>query len=221
MVTKPPPPPRWNRRKDQRPEQIASAALALFAERGFGATRLEDVAKAAGISKGTVYLYFPTKEDLFQEVVRQELLPTLTRVEEAVAAHDGASADLLRLIAGELRKAMQTRLGAIPRLVLAEAGNFPNLARFYADTVIARGLALLDAVLRRGIARGEFRDVEARHVGPVFMGPIVLLLLLQHSIGRHVTLPIDPDAVLETHLDLLLRALAPEGAPRAAPRGAR
>src|SRR5438270_8734118 len=90
---------RSSRRKDERPAEIVSAALALFAERGFGATKLDDVARAAGIAKGTIYLYFATKEDLFRAVVRQELLPTLERFEAAAGGHDGPTGDLLRMIA--------------------------------------------------------------------------------------------------------------------------
>jgi AcrR family transcriptional regulator len=205
-----PPPPRWSRRKDQRPAEIVAAALRLFAERGYGATKLEDVAKAAGISKGTVYLYFATKEDLFQEVVRRELLPTLEAFEAAVATHTGPTADLFRMMIRRAQQVMETDVSGIPKLVLTESGNFPELARFYADNVVARGLRLFDTILRRGVERGEFRDIRADRLAPSFIGPILMMLLWRHSIGRHTDLRFDHGAVLETHVEILLRGLAAE-----------
>jgi AcrR family transcriptional regulator len=208
-----PPPPRWSRRKDQRPAEIVAAALRLFAERGYGATKLEDVAKAAGISKGTVYLYFATKEDLFQEVVRRELLPTLEGFEAAVAAHTGPTADLLRMMVRRAQQVMETDVSGIPKLVLTESGNFPELARFYAENVVARGLRLFDTILRRGVERGEFRDIGADRLAPSFIGPILMMLLWRHSIGRHTELRFDHQAVLETHVEILLRGIAAEDGP--------
>jgi AcrR family transcriptional regulator len=202
-----------SRRKEARPTEIVSAALTLFVARGLGATKLEDVAKAAGIAKGTIYLYFPTKEDLFRAVVRQELLPALERIEIAAAAHTGSSADILRLLAGRFVEIMESDIGGIPKLVVSEAGNFPEIARFYADEVVARGLRLFDGVLRRGIARGEIRPVETAEVVPIFIGPVLLMLLWRHSVGRHVAPRFDPRAVIATHLDILLRGLAPDAAP--------
>jgi AcrR family transcriptional regulator len=199
-----------SRRKEARPGEIVSAALALFADRGFGATKLEEVARAAGIAKGTLYLYFPTKEDLFRAVVRQELLPNLERIESAAAVHQGGSADLLRLLASRLSQVMESDLGGIPKLVVSEAGNFPEIAQFYADEVVARALRLFDQVLRRGVERGEFRPVETSHVVPIFIGPLLMMLLWRHSVGRHTDIHFDHRAVIETHLDILLRGLAPD-----------
>src|SRR5580704_7432277 len=131
------------RRKDARPGEIITAALASFAERGYAATKLEDVATAAGISKGTIYLYFPTKEDLFRAVVRQAVLPNLEVAEGQFAAHTGSCADLLRLLDSDLT--------AVPKLVVAESGNFPAIAQFYADTVLRRAFALIEGILSQGM----------------------------------------------------------------------
>jgi AcrR family transcriptional regulator len=210
MTDAPPQEGKRSRRKEVRPAEIVSAALALFADRGFGATKLEDVAKAAGIAKGTVYLYFPTKEDLFRAVVRQELLPNLEHIEMAAAAHTGSSGDLLRLVARRFNDIIESDLGSIPKLVVSEAGNFPEVAQFYADEVVARGLRLFDGVLRRGVERGEFRPVETAQVVPIFIGPVLLMLLWRHSVGRHTAIRFDHRAVIETHLDILLRGLAPD-----------
>ena len=202
-----------SRRKAARPAEIVSAALTLFAERGFGAAKLEDVAKAAGIAKGTVYLYFPTKEDLFRAVVRQELLPNLERMEAFAAAFPGSSADLLRALLRRLSEIMESELGVIPKLIVSESGNFPEVAQFYADEVVARGMRLIERALRRGVERGEFRTVETKHAAPIFFGPVLLMLLWRHSIGRHASFQFDPKAVVEMQLDILLRGLAPDRPP--------
>src|SRR5271166_5322803 len=120
-----PEPRRRARRKEARPGEIVEAALRLFADRGFAATKLEDVAAAAGIGKGTIYLYFPTKEDLFRAVVRQAVLPNLEAAEADMAAFTGSSADLLRLLTQRFLRLLDTDLTAVPKLVVAESGNFP------------------------------------------------------------------------------------------------
>ena len=173
---------RKREQKEARRSEIISAALRLFAAKGFAATRLDDVAEAAGIAKGTVYLYFETKEELFREIVRQELLPTLDRLEEAVAAHQGPAADLFRLLFAGLARLIDSDAGAIPKLVVCEAGNFPEIARFYADEVVGRG-RYLEGILKRGIERGEFRPVDTANILPGFIGPVLLMLFWRHSIG--------------------------------------
>ncbi len=207
-----PPPARRVRRKDARPGEILAAALALFAERGFAATRLEDVARRAGISKGTIYLYFPTKEELFRAVVRQDVLPALAAMEARAAAHQGTAAAMLRELATTLLRRLDSDLAAIPKLVLTESGNFPSLARFYAEEVAARGMRLIAGVLARGIADGEFRPVDVTAVVPSVIAPLMLAMLWRSSIGRHAALPLDPEAILKAHLDVLLRGLAADRA---------
>ena len=197
------------RRKDARPDEIRAAALALFAERGFAATRLDDAARRAGIAKGTIYLYFPTKEDLFRALVRQDLLPNLAALEQAAAAHPGPAPARLRDLLATMAARMDAPTAAIPRLILAESGNFPALARFYAEEVVARGLALLASVIAAGVAAGEFRPVDPAAVAPLAVAPLVMTLLGRNAIGRHVPATPGPDDLLATHLDLLLRGLAP------------
>lgn len=204
-----PPQPIRRRRKDARPSEIADAALALFSERGFAATRLEDVAQRAGVSKGTLYLYFPTKEDLFRAVLRQGLLPNLEAMERAVAADQGPTPALLRRIAAHLLQVLDTNLTAIPKLVLAESGNFPAIARMYADEVVKRAMVLLIGILRRGMERGELRQVDPASAIPSFVAPFLMLALWKHSLGQHTDIAMDPTAVMETHMDLLLRGLEP------------
>jgi AcrR family transcriptional regulator len=207
------PKPRRTRRKDARPAEILSVALDLFAERGFAATKLEDIAEAAGIGKGTIYLYFATKEDLFKAAVRQELLPNLDHIETLMATYEGSSAEIIRWIIHRQIGLLDSNLIAIPKLIVTEAGNFPTIARFYADEVIKRAIPLLTRIIERGIARGEFRPLEPTSVIPLLGAPFLMMVLWKHSLGRHTDMTIDPKAVLETHLDILLRGLAAE-APR-------
>jgi AcrR family transcriptional regulator len=201
-------PTRWRRRKEARPEEILAAALESFAERGFAATRLEDVAARAGISKGTLYLYFKSKEELFKAVVRETLLPNLARLETMVGSFEGPSALLLEQLLLTIGGVLGSRIGAIPKLVIAEAGNFPDLARFYFDEVIQRGLGLIARILRRGIARGEFRPIDVDRAVFCVIAPMLIAALWKNSLEPYgKAAPLDADALARAHLDLLLRGL--------------
>ena len=216
MASDPSPPApthRRARRKEARPGEIIEAALRLFADRGFAATKLEDVAAAAGIGKGTIYLYFPTKEDLFRSVVRQAVLPNLEAVAALTQAPDLPAADMLRAIAERFLLLLDTDLTAIPKLVVAESGNFPALSQFYAEEVVLKGMALIRGILARGIQRGEFRPIDLDGALPLFSAPLLLLLLWKHSLGRHTDIQFNPRLVVATHLDILLRGLAPDPPP--------
>jgi AcrR family transcriptional regulator len=204
-------PSRWRRRKEARPEEILAAALASFAERGFAATRLEDVAARAGISKGTLYLYFKGKEELFEAVVRATLLPNIERLEALAATFEGPSARLLERLLLTLAGVVGSQVGAIPKLVIAEAGNFPDLARFYLDQVVRRGLRLIAAILRRGIERGEFRPVDVDHTVFCVIAPMLIAALWKNSLEPHDDRLLDTQALARAHLDLLLRGLEAHG----------
>jgi AcrR family transcriptional regulator len=199
---------RWVRRKEARPAELVAAALRLFSERGFAATRLDDVAAAAGVSKGTVYLYFESKEQLFEAVVQAAISPNLDRAEAMLQAYDGPTPDLVRGLAGILRPLLDTPITGVIKLILAESGNFPQLARLYADLVVRRGLGLLRAVLERGMRRGEFRPLDPAATAPLVVAPFLMLALWKHSLGAHTDLQLDPQAVVDMHLDTLLRGLA-------------
>jgi AcrR family transcriptional regulator len=198
---------RWRRRKEARPDEILAAALASFAERGFAATRLDDVAARAGISKGTLYLYFKGKEELFEAVVRATLVPNLERVEALTATFEGPSARLLERLLLIIAGIVDSRVGAIPKLVIAEAGNFPDLARFYLDEVVRRGLRLIGTILRRGIERGEFRPIDVDHTVFCVIAPMLLAALWKNSLEPHDDAPLDAQALARAHLELLLRGL--------------
>jgi AcrR family transcriptional regulator len=207
---------RWRRRKDARPAEILSAALACFAERGFAATRLDDVALRAGVTKGTVYLYFQNKEELFKAVVRQALLPNIERVEALIGEATAPAPLLLERLIASFSEVISSPVSAIPKLVLAEAGNFPDLARFYLDEVVHRGTALVRRVLRTGIERGEFREVDLDSTVMCVIAPMIFAALWRHSLGRHEPAALDPRALGAAHLSLLLDGLVAH--PGAAPR---
>jgi AcrR family transcriptional regulator len=199
---------RWARRKEARPQELLAAALDLFVERGYAATRLEDVAAHAGVSKGTLYLYFCNKEELFKAVVRDTVLPLIGEAELAIDQHDGSSAELLReLLLGWWRRIGDTKLSGISKLMMAESGNFPEVAKFYHDEVISRGHAMIGRVLERGIALGEFRAVDARQAANVIMAPVVMLMMWKHSFSDCRPEPISAPEYLTTYIDLLFRGL--------------
>ena len=201
--------PRWERRKDARPGELAAAALELFVERGFAATRLDDVAKRAGVSKGTLYLYFDSKEDLFKAVIREGYVAPLTEAEQLLETFEGTSADLIR----EIFRRWWVQVGAtqqagMTKLIIAEAGNFPDLAKFYHDEVIQRSHALLEHAIERGIRRGEFRDVNKYYAGRISCAPMVMLMLWKHSFAPCVSHQIDTEEYVRTIADMLLHGLA-------------
>lgn len=208
--------PRWRRRKDDRPAEILAAALDCFAERGFAATRLDDIAARAGVTRGTLYLYFESKEELFKAVIRQRLLPILAHGEQLIAASDEPSAEILkRLLLVFPAAVLDTPVSAIPKLIIAEARSFPDLARFYLDEVVARGKRLLGALIERGIARGEFREVPVDQILFSIMGPVLVAALWRHSLGHFDPGGLDATALCRAHADILLHGLLkqPEGTP--------
>ena len=201
-------PKRWERRKEARPAEIVAAALHLFSDRGFAATRLEDVATVAGVSKGTVYLYFDSKEQLFEAVVREAIAPNIARAEALVDAFEGPTPDLLRGLFAFVGEVLETPLTGVMKLIVSESGNFPQLARMYADLVLRRAFALMRRVLERGVSRGEFRPMDLHATVPLVVAPILLLGVWKHSFGAHTDLTLDRRKVLEAHCENLLRGLA-------------
>lgn len=200
--------PRWSRRKAARPQELVAAALNLFVERGFAATRLEDVAAAAGVSKGTVYLYFANKEELFKTVVRENLVPALARGTDLVDRFEGSTPELLR----ELLRGWWGLIGATPvsgltKLIMAESGNFPDIARFYQEEVMLPGDELFARVLARGVERGEFRALPPNPTTTLVCAPLVFLMLWQRAFGLYSHKEIDPDAYLDNLLEMLLFGL--------------
>jgi AcrR family transcriptional regulator len=202
--------PRWTRRKEARPQEVLAAALDLFVEKGYAATRLEDVARRAGVSKGTLYLYFANKEELFKAMVRETVVPALGEAEQNIAGFNGSSADLLRdVLLAWWDKYGSTELAGVSKLMMSEAGNFPELANFYNAEVVTRGNAVIGHILARGITRGEFRPVDIETMTLVLIAPILSLIMWTHSIMPCAT-QLDPRVFLLTSIDLALRGLQPD-----------
>lgn len=194
------------RNKAARPAELLEAAIDVFAQRGYSATRVEDVARRAGVAKGTVYVYFKDKEALFQEAVRHLIGPTVERIEHAVDEFTGSSEDLLRLQIGMFyRQIVGTRAPALLRLLVAEGARFPELARFYHREVLSRGMAALTRTLERGIARGEFRALDAARHPQILMGPALAAALWTLLLGR--AHPLDLPAYEAAHLGFVRAAL--------------
>ena len=202
--------PRWERRKDARPQELLAAAIDLFVERGFASTRLEDVARRAGVSKGTLYLYFENKEELFKAVVRNSIVPVIGDAESSVAEFDGHSAELLRSVMMRWWDRIgNNKVSGIIKLVTAESGNFPELATFYQDEVINRGTRMISSMLERGIARGEFRQIDVAQVTHVLIAPMLMLVTWKHSVGPCERESLKPLAFLDAFLDMALHGLLP------------
>ena len=202
--------PRWERRKDARPQELLAAALDLFVERGFASTRLEDVARRAGVSTGTLYLYFTNKEELFKAVVRENIVPALGEAEDIISTFEGHSADLLRcVIMGWWDRLGATKASGIIKLVMSEAGNFPDLAQFYQEEVIKRSTTMIAGMLQRAVTRGEFRPMNVTMMTQVLIAPMLMLITWKHSIGPCNQEELDPMGSLEAFLDMALHGLLP------------
>jgi AcrR family transcriptional regulator len=201
--------PRWRRRKDARPEEIVAAALDVFVERGFAATKLEDVARRAGVTKGTIYLYFENKEALFKAVVRETIVPVIAKGEAVAQAFTGSARALFeRLVREYWRLVGETALAGIPKLMMAEAGNFPELARFYYEEVAVRGHRLMASVLERGIKQGEFRPVDVAVAAKLAMAPLMHAVIARRAFAACMPEGFDVGNYLDTHIDLYLHGIA-------------
>lgn len=206
--------PRWQRRKNARPEEILTAALEAFGDHGFARTTLDDVARRAGVTKGTIYLYYDSKEALLEAVVRETIVPNIARAEQMVAEFRGSSAELIRqMLKGWWDVIGRSALSAVPKLIIAEAANFPELTRFYHREVIQRGQRLFAQVVQRGIDTGEFRPVPVAMTVRLALAPVLLSVVQKHSLYKCVPDDMDMDTLLDTHIDILLRGLAHAPAP--------
>lgn len=201
-----PPAPR-RRRKEARPNEIVEAARATFVEHGFAATRVEAIARRAGVSKGTVYLYFPTKEALFEAVVRENVLPVLDRAAAMLAAdtETPAPAQLRFLLETMYRELVGTERKRLLHLIVAEGPRFPWLSEFYHREFISRGTALMRGVIERGVARGEFVSNGLDRFPKIVVAPAIVAALYTILFAEHE--PLDLDAYREVHLGAVLRAL--------------
>lgn len=212
----PPAEPARKRRKEARPQELLDAALEVFVERGFAASKMEDVASRAGVSKGTVYLYFPSKEELLKAVIRHNLSLTIAQGGDLVAQFPGPTDELLRVLAMSWwERVGETQASGIFKLIITEVRNFPEFAQFYAAEVIEPGRQLLKALLQRGIDRGEFRPVPLEDTAHALIFPMLMLCLHKHSVGACSgdIATQDPRAFILNHIDLMLHGLCRTGTP--------
>lgn len=199
------------RRKEARPAELLDAALSLFVEKGFAATRSEEVARRAGVSKGTLYLYFPSKEELLKAVIQQFLAERIAEGQREIDEADGPTPVLMEeLLLTWWMRIYDSPASGVFKLVICEIRNFPDIARFYVERVVTPGNALCAGLLRRGVARGEFQvdDIDAA-VHSLLM-PLVLLCVHKHTFepcGISKTLGDDPAGFVRAHLRLVLRGL--------------
>ena len=198
------------RRKEERPGELLAAALDLFVEKGFAATRAEEVAARAGVSKGTLFLYYKSKEELFKAVVRESIGGHYQAWNAEIASFDGDTAAMLRYgMRAWWTRVGETKASGITKLMMSEAQNFPELAAFYEQEVIAPGRDLIRRILQRGVDRGEFRAINVEYGIYAVLAPLVFLALSKHAASSCVSpgLNMLPEEYLATQIDTLLYGL--------------
>jgi AcrR family transcriptional regulator len=204
--------PKWRRRKDARPGEIVAAALAVFAEKGFAAARLDDIAARAGVSKGALYLYFETKQDLFEAVVRDAVSPNIAMVEAAAAGMDLPFAQVSRLLLARAADLLSSSaVGPVAKMVIAESRNFPDLARVWHDAVVSRVLGVITGLVVRAQARGEIRAGDPRFHALALIGPLLMGVLWREVLVPVGAETIDLRALAQQHVETVLTGLLAEG----------
>jgi AcrR family transcriptional regulator len=200
--------PRWQRRAEDRPREICAAALDTFAEKGFAAARLDEIARRAGVSKGTLYLYFHNKEDLFRAVVRDTVAPNVEVVRGMVEGVDLPFAEIVRMLLPRfVALTRNVRVGAVAKMVIGESRNFPELAKVWHDEVVTKVLGMLGALIRRAQERGEVRSGDPRLHAMSLMGAMLMGLLWHETLEPVGGEPIDLDALARQHADTVLGGL--------------
>jgi len=185
----------------ERRAAIVEAAMEEFIARGFAATRLDDIAKRAGVAKGTIYLHFKDKESMFEELVRIVIVPVVARL-TALPPPTGSVRDLIEAFAGNfLKEVIGTRRGDLVRLIAAEGPRFPAVADFYYREVVSRGIAAMRGLIELGIARGEIRQKDLARYPQILVAPAMIAVIWQSLFARHA--PLDAQEMVRVHLDLI------------------
>jgi AcrR family transcriptional regulator len=200
----------WQRRKQARPGEILDAAIAVFAEKGYAAARMEDIGVKAGVTKGTIYLYFPSKEEVFKSLARQHITDMLAITAENARKFEGKTFDFLAaFIQGCITK-MNSDASVLPKIIISEARNFPELAKFWREEVIDKSLGMLSAIIAKGVARGEVRDVPPDHIARLCVAPMLMGLIWRNTFAQTDDEPFDYAGFLALHCDVLFRGLTPD-----------
>lgn len=214
-------PPKWRRRAADRPGEILNSALSVFIAKGFAATRLDDVAAAAGISKGLLYRYFDNKAELFKAMVRVMLVSSIRNAADLVT-RSATAIEALDFFLGQMRiVAGDPRRSAIPKLIISKSANFPEIAVFYLTEVINPALAQLTVLIERGIASGEFRKVDPVGTARLLVAPFLMTVIWRHTFAQHEIGTFNPDALINQHREILLNGLVAKRAAKPAKRGRR
>jgi AcrR family transcriptional regulator len=203
--------PRFRRRKADRPAEIVEAALAVFAEKGFAAARLDEIARRAGVSKGALYLYFSTKEALFRAVVGQAIAPNVLGLRDMLARHPGPFRELLPMVAERFAAVRsQPALGGVAKMVIGEARNFPELARVWHDELVSQALGALAQAISAAQARGEVRAGDPRAYALQIVAPLVMGLIWRETFAPVGAQPFDLAALARQHAETLADGLLTE-----------
>lgn len=212
--------PKRSRRKEARPGELLEAALDLFVEKGFAATRVDDVAARAGVSKGTLFLYFPSKEELFKAVVRENIVGRFTEWNTELETFVGTTSEVLTYwYQVWWERIGATKASGITKLMFSEAQNFPEIAQFYQQEVILPGRALIRRILQRGMERGEFRQMDLEYGTYIVLAPMMFLMLWNNSMGP-CALPdenFSPEQYIRSQIDNILHGLCVRPAAGATP----
>lgn len=218
-ISRAPSKPKRERRKDARPAELLAAALHIFVEKGYAATKSEEVAKLAGVSKGTLFLYFSSKEELFKAVVRENISNRFTEISNLWNNHTGNSTDLLRMgLHVWWERIGSTKASGITKLMISEENNFPELAAFYREEVTRPIHNLLEKVLQLGIDKGEFRPIDVQQGIYLILAPMMYLVIRKHSpitYGLN-NKPMDADAFINAQIDNILYGLCLNLRPKTA-----
>lgn len=199
---------RWRRRKQERPAEILTSALKSFTAKGYAATKLDDVAKQAGVSKGTLYLYYESKEALFKAVVSEFVVPQIAKAEEQAEQYSGSIKDLMYKLVEQWKiNVLENELSGIPKLIMAEASNFPELATFYLTNVIQRTRNFVTNLIIMGIERGEFQECDAKLAARTFLSPMVFSAIWQHSLAPFDE-EYDVNEYLSFHMNVFLYGIS-------------
>lgn len=194
--------PRFRRRKKERPQEITTAALDSFASKGYARTTVEDVAKRAGVSKGLLYLYFKTKEELFRAVVRSVVVPRVTALERSVLRSELTAEELLRgPVLRFMKRIPGSPIAIIIRLMIEEAPRHPDLIEFYWQNVVSHGLGTLQQILERGVDNGEFRRTVVNELPQLLIAPVIMSVIWKLIFQSR---SLDTDRLIESHIDMLI-----------------
>lgn len=196
------PKPRYRRRKEQRPLQITEAAFDVFAEKGYAAARVQEVADRAGVSKGLMYLYFKTKEELFKAVIKSVVVRRVDALSDVVNSTTLSSEEFLRGPFAEfMKKIPGSPVAVVIRLLISEGSRHPDIVDYYWKNVVSKGMATITGFIDRGVSRGEFRKTALSDTPQLVLAPMVVATLWNMLFSRQ---PVDAARLVDTQIDMLL-----------------